>query len=474
MRSHFETPLTQIILIAMLLGICVSSAMPAIAAPLSLEMEYQTIDNVGTSWITVNLDGTYGNAIPVCTYVTQSIASPPALTRVRNITPQSFQLKIQEMVHNSSPVENTTPGTVHCVIAETGAHTLPDGRAFEAFSVLSDATTGKANGNWNVNDFEDVTSLVANSYISPVVMVGLISAIDPQPSAPMVSSCNPVDQFPFTDSNNSICIAKHTGQIPVSRADETMGVLIAESGTGSSNGIYASFFEGGDTIDGIGSNANTAYSVSEDFDSAIVSQVAGDGGHGSWATLVGADPLPLGSIRISLDEQIAVGPTNRKHTTETVAVFAFRDDRAPELAAAKTRQVWDPAALGLYALPSNDVAFTLSISNTGTGPVDPDTIFLVDQVPTEMTMYIGDFDESDGDSAPILFAETNSNLTFSYPSDVGFSSSATPPTSMAQCTHTPTTGYDTNIRYVCLNPKGAMGAGSPIPAIDFSYRARIN
>lgn len=475
MRFIHGDPLRRYLYFALLLCISATASMSANATPLSAEMEYQTIQDVGTSWITVSLDNTYTSPIPVCTYVTLSIASRPVLTRVQNVLSQSFQLKIQEMTGGNNPTANTTPGTVHCVIAETGVHTLPDGRAFEAFSVFSDQTTGRNNANWNPVRFENVTDTISNTYTEPVILAGLITANDPQPSATLVSSCTSRALAPFFGPGSTVCVAKHTGEIAVSRADETIGVIIAESGDATSNDIYASFFTGdATTVNGVADNFDTSYSVSADFDSVTASQTAERGTHGGWATLTGANPLPSGSIRISIDEQLVTGSGLRQHPFEAVAVFAFRDDRAPSLQAAKTREVWDPSAVGLYALPSNDIAFTLSIANSGTGTVDPDTIFLVDQVPTEMAMYIGDYDESDGDTAPILFTETNSSLTFSYPTDVGFSSSATAPTNMAQCNHTPVSGYDANIRFICLNPKGTMAAGTPTPAIGFSYRAKIN
>lgn len=156
----------------------------ASAAPLSDEMEFRRIEDVGPAWQTVALGNSYNSAVPVCIYVTVSTASPSALPRIRNIQSSSFELKIQEMTGGANPVDNPTPGTVHCVIAETGLHTLPDGRPFEAFSVLSDRTTGSANGSWNVADFENVWASVAGSYTSPVALVGLVTSNDPQPTAP--------------------------------------------------------------------------------------------------------------------------------------------------------------------------------------------------------------------------------------------------------------------------------------------------
>ncbi|NBC20635.1 MAG: hypothetical protein GVY06_06250 [Alphaproteobacteria bacterium] len=446
----------------------------ASAAPLSDEMEFRRIEDVGPAWQTVALSNSYNSAVPVCIYVTASTASPSALPRIRNIQSDSFELKIQEMTGGSNPVDNPTPGTVHCVVAETGLHTLADGRTFEAFTVLSDRTTGSANGGWNVADFENVSASVSGSYTSPVALVGLVTSNDPQPTAPFTNDCDTRGNPPFFSGQaDGICVGKHTGQISTTRMNETIGVIIAEAGSGTSNDIFYNFFRGADSPNGIGTNSNTGYSVSADFDSATATQGGEDGGQGGWATLVGSDPLANGFIRISVDEEVVAGDTSRTHVNEIFDVFAFRDDRPVELEAEKTQAVWDPSGVGAYSLPGQDIAYTLTVRNASSGPTDADTIFLVDRIPDEMEFYNGDFDPFDADPAPVLFSDNASGLTFSYSSDVGYSASPGRPSGMAQCTYTPAPGYDPNVRHVCLAPGGAMAAGTPSPEASFSFRGRI-
>lgn len=437
-------------------------------------MEFRRIENVGAVWQTVALDNSYTSAIPVCIYVTISTASQPALPRIRNVQSGSFELKIQEMTGGANPVDNPTPGTVHCVIAETGLHTLPDGRQFEALSVLSDRTTGLVNGSWNVADFEDVTSSIAGTYSSPVALVGIMSANDPQPSAPFANDCDGRGNPPFQAGQaDGICVAKHTGQISTTRANETIGVIIAEAGTGTVNDIFYRFQLGANAINGIGTNASSGYSVPEDFDSAVATQVGENGGQGGWATLVGADPLPNGFIRLSVEEEIVDGDTSRTHVNEEIVVFAFRDDRPVQLEADKSQELWDPSGAGAYSLPGQDMAYTLTLRNASSGPSDPDTIFLVDRIPDELEFFNGDFDPFDGDPDPVLFVDTGSGLSFNYPTDTGFSSSPIRPASMAQCTYSPLPGYDPNVRFICLAPKGSMDAGTPAPEASFRFRGRI-
>lgn len=268
-------------------------------------------------------------------------------------------------------------------------------------------------------------------------------------------------------------MGKHTGQISTTRMDETIGVIIAEAGSGTVNDIFYNFFRGADSPNGIGTNAGTGYSVSADFDSATATQGGEDGGQGGWATLVGSDPLPNGFIRISVEEEVVAGDTSRTHVNEIFDVFAFRDDRPVELEAEKTQAVWDPSGAGAYSLPGQDIAYTLTVRNASSGPTDADTIFLVDRIPDEVEFYNGDFDPFDADPAPVLFSDNASGLTFSYSSDVGYSASPGRPSGMAQCTYTPAPGYDPNVRHVCLAPGGAMDAGTPSPEASFSFRGRI-
>jgi len=126
-----------------------------------------------------------------------------------------------------------------------------------------------------------------------------------------------------------------------------------------------------------------------------------------------------------------------------------------------------------HAILGNDVIYTLSVTNSGTAPVDTDTVFLVDTVPDEIDVYIGDIDDAGPETDPVSFADAASGLTFDYANDVRFFNGATLPTTFTECNYTPSIGYDPNIRYVCFNPKGALSAGDPNPNFSLSFRARI-
>ena len=140
----------------------------------------------------------------------------------------------------------------------------------------------------------------------------------------------------------------------------------------------------------------------------------------------------------------------------------------------KTIEIWDPTSAGLYALPGNDVIYTITSANTGAGPADANSIVLIDAMPSEVEFYNGDIDDGGPETTPIAFSTTGgAGLTLSYPSDIGFSNSATKPTSFSGCSYVPGAGYDPDVTYICFNPKGAMAAGDPDPTFSVSFRARI-
>lgn len=112
---------------------------------LTSDLEVFLIHDVSTAWQTVTLSSAFVSAIPVCTYVLPTFAgtapnytSPPAVVRIKNITVNSFDVRVQGWEDSSA---NTSD--VHCLVMEEGAHILPDGRKMEAHKVTSDLTSGQ-------------------------------------------------------------------------------------------------------------------------------------------------------------------------------------------------------------------------------------------------------------------------------------------------------------------------------------------
>jgi hypothetical protein len=90
-------------------------------------------------------------------------------------------------------------------------------------------------------------------------------------------------------------------------------------------------------------------------------------------------------------------------------------------------------------------------------------------MPDEVTFYNGDIDLVGVPSQPVVGIDTGSGLTLTYPADVGYAS--TPPTDFSDCTYSPTAGYDPNVKFICLNPKGQMAFGDPDPTFEIKFCA---
>ena len=118
-------------------------------------------------------------------------------------------------------------------------------------------------------------------------------------------------------------------------------------------------------------------------------------------------------------------------------------------------------------IPGAIVRYTLIVQNTGPTSVDSNTVVLIDSLPSQIAV---------GTAASPSFTQGSptSNLTFSTTNDIKYSNSATAPTTFAGCTYTPTSAYDTAVRYICINPKGSMAGstGTP-PSFTITFNSQI-
>ena len=171
--------------------------------------------------------------------------------------------------------------------------------------------------------------------------------------------------------------------------------------------------------------------------------------------------------------------SNAAATSGEVEDHAFTLTGAAVLSGSKVTSIFDPTSIGLYALPGNDVIYTITVQNAGDGPTDVDTVFLVDRIPDEVEFWNGDIDGSGPDTFagtdPVGFSQLNgAALTFAYGSDVAFATGSTAPTDFSGCSlTTPDNTYRPDLTFICFNPKGQLAAGDPDPEFSVSFRARI-
>lgn len=301
----------------------------ASAAVFSADLEVHLIEDVSTTWQTVTLTNSYSNAIPICNYNLVSFSGahpnydyPPAAVRIRNITANSFDLRIQGWEDSAA-----VAGDVHCLVSDEGAFTLPNGTKYEARTVVSDRTSGQysTDGGWDQANLENVSAAITQTYTNHVVLGQVISYNDNRASVFHTTDCESRRNEPYLSGHaDGICVGKHIGQITGSRNSETIGFIVAEEGSGTVSNIDFELARGGNSIRG-NNNANTGYSygLSADYSIGVTSQVGENGGNGSWSVLYGADPLPANQIVLAVDEQTFEGDTTRGHTAEIVDYWVF-------------------------------------------------------------------------------------------------------------------------------------------------------
>jgi PKD repeat protein len=281
------------------------------AVPGGITFETGTVSNVGDSWQTVTLQNTYSSMVVVCTTGIADSSATPAVTRVRNASGGSFDVMAQ------NPSGTGLSGyTVHYMVVEEGVYTqAQDGVTMEAVKVNSTVTA--ENNNWVTE-----ARSYQNSYSNPVVVGQVMTYNDPSWSTFWASGStrqNPPSASTFN-------AGKQVGEDPdATRADETIGYIVIEQGSGSINGIPYNAALGSDIVRGPG-NTSSGYTYSfgsvANANAAIFSAAAMDGGNGGWPVMYGSNPLTSTSLTLVFDED-QLNDSERKHGTEQVAYIVF-------------------------------------------------------------------------------------------------------------------------------------------------------
>ena len=154
--------------------------------------------------------------------------------------------------------------------------------------------------------------------------------------------------------------------------------------------------------------------------------------------------------------------------------FGF-DLPPPNFSVTKASQVYAGQGGGVFHIPGQDVEYGLTVTNSGGSGYDANSNLMIDALPSSLIFYNGDFDGSGTlTSDPIYFVQNGAGLSFDYTNDVRFSDAATAPTGFADCNYAPAPGYDPDVRFICVNPKGTMSSGSAPPSWTIRFRAQIN
>ena len=157
------------------------------------------------------------------------------------------------------------------------------------------------------------------------------------------------------------------------------------------------------------------------------------------------------------------GDTGRGHTTENVGYWVFDNNQTPTLNADKDVDLFS-GNVTAYAVPGSDVVYSINVENTGSGPVDSNSMVMIDAMPPEVSFMTGS----------VSFIDNDSGMTFTPATDLAFSKAATAPANFAACTDSPTGTYDPDITFICLAPKGTMSEGTITPSsFTIEFRAAV-
>ena len=217
-----------------------------------------------------------------------------------------------------------------------------------------------------------------------------------------------------------------------------------------------------DSFDGL---TPTDFDLAIEANSTLPPELTFDAATGEVGAAAGA-PAGIYSFDYELCE---AGTNNCDIATVTITIAAPANTT---INAYKSVAVYDPDGLGLYAVPGNDVIYTISVESAGNASVDTDTMLLIDKTPNELSFYNADIDDAAGPEInPVTFDDNASTLIFTYATDVAYAQGPARPANFAACNYTPAANsYDPNVSYICFNPKGAM---APDSNWSVSFRMRI-
>jgi hypothetical protein len=270
------------------------------------------------AWTRVDLPQSYTAPIVIAT-LEYDAATGPAVARVRNAGGSSFELRVARMA-NSGAALPAMP--VHYVVAEAGVYGAASGIKMEAATFTSTVTDRKGSWSGQARSYQQ-------AYTQPIVLGQVQSANDARPSA-FWSRGSSSSAAP----NNVLRVGKHVGEDSIkTRANETVGYLVIEAGSGSLAGVA---WQAGLTplaVKGVVGNAPFAQSWSSPgpATTAVTSQAGMNNGNGSFALLTSPAATTSSSLRLNVDED-NFADAERTHGAERVAYLALNPCPSPAAA----------------------------------------------------------------------------------------------------------------------------------------------
>ena len=152
---------------------------------------------------------------------------------------------------------------------------------------------------------------------------------------------------------------------------------------------------------------------------------------------------------------------------QRVGISQVRFCPMPAIAVAKTSApyVTTAGSPDRFNAPGSDVAYTLTVTNSGGSPVDLGSLVLTDVLPPNVTFFNGDYNASSPGMGPFELVAGSSGVTLPAGGRAWSNNNG------ATYAYTPSAGYDANVDALRLTPSGSMAANS---SFTIRFRARIN
>ena len=180
---------------------------------------------------------------------------------------------------------------------------------------------------------------------------------------------------------------------------------------------------------------------------------------------------------------IAVGALSTSAGSNTVAANATLTVGMPSFTVAKSVLLVSDPVNGTTlpkAIPGAVVSYSIQVTNSGAGTADNNTTVIVDAIPANTQLFVGDLGAPAG---PIAFVNgtPSSGLTYTFTSladgadDVSFSNTGCSP--FTNYNPVPDVdGFDAFVTCIRINPKGVFAAasGGNNPSFEVRFRVRVN
>jgi len=180
---------------------------------------------------------------------------------------------------------------------------------------------------------------------------------------------------------------------------------------------------------------------------------------------------------------IAVGALSTSGGSNTVAANATLTVGLPSFTVAKSVLTYSDPLNGTTlpkAIPGAVVTYSIQVTNTGAGTADNNTTVILDAIPANTQLFVGNLGAPSG---PIAFVNgtPSSGLTYTFNSlgdgtdDVSFSNTGCSP--FTSFTPMPDVdGFNAFVTCIRINPKGVFAAasGGSNPSFEVRFRVRVN